>query len=208
MSLTKEDGRRIRADGAGKLEKEICEKHNLKQIGGSRTKIDGSDGVNNKSIKNARGSSTQVHLTTQNKFIEQMGLQCRDIYFIRQFCGDSSINNNGIDRYKISEIDKDNLDAFYSFLKNNKRKVVDYIIRNGFDITHVIYKDTKNDIEYELSYEEIMEKVEECAWVGKEGGIHLKNKKGKSYFHFQREGKRNPNNRYNVLWHIHKELFK
>ena len=72
MPLTKEDGRRIRADGAGKLEKEICEKHNLKQIGGSRTKIDGSDGVNNKSIKNARGSSTHVHLTTQNKFIEHI----------------------------------------------------------------------------------------------------------------------------------------
>ena len=30
--------------------KSICDKHNLVQIGGSRTKIDGSDGINNKSI--------------------------------------------------------------------------------------------------------------------------------------------------------------
>ena len=88
------------------------------------------------------------------------------------------------------------------------RKVVDYIICNGFDITHVIYNDTKNDIEYELTYKEIMEKIEECVWVAKEGGIHLKNKEGKSYFHFQREGKGNPKNRYNILWHIHKKLFK
>ena len=208
MPLTKEDGRRIRAENAGPREKEICEKHNLKQIGGSRTKIDGSDGVNNKSIKNASGSSTQVHLTTQNKFIEKMGLKAYEVDFIRQFCGNSSINNNGIDRYKISEIDTLIVDAFCSFLKNNKRKVVDYIICNGFDITHVIYKDTKNDIEYELNYKEIMEKIEECVWIAKEGGIHLKNKKGKSYFHFQREGKSKLNNRYNILWHIHKNLFQ
>ena len=208
MVLTKEDGRRIRAENAGKLEKEICEKHNLKQIGGSRTKIDGSDGVNNKSIKNAAGSSTQVHLTTQNMFIKQMDLQGASVDFIRKFCGDLSINNNGKDRYSISDIDEVILDTFLKFLKNNTRKVVDYIVCNGFDITHVIYNDTKNDIEYELSYAEIMEKIEECEWVAKKGGIHLKNKEGKSYFHFQREGKRNINNRYNVLWHVHKSLFE
>ena len=38
MPLTKEDGRRIRAENAGPREKEICEiMHNLNQIGGSRT---------------------------------------------------------------------------------------------------------------------------------------------------------------------------
>ena len=81
-------------------------------------------------------------------------------------------------------------------------------MRNGFDITHVIYKDTKNEIEYELTYKEIIEKIEGCNWVIKKGGVHLKNKEGKTYFHLQREGKRNPKNRYNVLWHIHKGLFK
>ena len=208
MPLTKEDGYRIRAENAGPREKEICEKHNLYQVGGSRTKIDGSDGVNNKSIKNASGSSTQVHLTTQKKFIEEMGLQSCESEFIRKFCGDSSINNNGVDRYHTSEMDSFIVGEFFNFLKNNTIKVVDYVVRNGFDITHVIYKDTKNDIEYELTYKEIIEKIEGCNWVIKKGGVHLKNKEAKTYFHLQREGKRNPKNRYNVLWHIHKGLFK
>jgi hypothetical protein len=39
------------------------------------------------------------------------------------------------------------------------------------------------------------------------GGVHLKNKEGKTYFHFQREGKKKKSNRYNVLWHIHRNLF-
>ena len=91
---------------------------------------------------------------------------------------------------------------------DNKKKVIDYIINNGFGITHIVYNDTKNNEEYELKYGEVIDKIENCNWVVKIGGIHLKNKEGKTYFHFQREGKRSPTNRYNVLWHIHKELFK
>ena len=44
------------------------------------------------------------------------------------------------------------------------RKVVTTIlfVMVKFDITHgIIYNDTKNDIEYELTYKEIMEKIEE-----------------------------------------------
>ena len=81
------------------------------------------------------------------------------------------------------------------------------MIRNGFNITHVIYNDIKNNVEYELTYQEIIDKLDDCEWVFLRGGIHLKNSQGKSYFHFQREGKKNPNNRYNVLFHIHKNLF-
>tara|TARA_Y100001937_G_scaffold27470_1_gene39520 strand:+ start:806 stop:1432 length:627 start_codon:yes stop_codon:yes gene_type:complete len=208
MPLTKEDGRRIREEYSGVKEKEICEKHNLQHFGGSKTKIDGSDGINNKSIKNASGSSTQVHLTTQKRFIKEMGLQSYESEFVHKFCGNPSIKNNGKDRYDTTEIDSVFVDSFFNFLVDNKKKVIDYIINNGFGITHIVYKDTKNNKEYELKYGEVIAKIENCNWVVKEGGIHLKNKEGKTYFHFQREGKRSKTNRYNVLWHIHKELFK
>ena len=75
-------------------------------------------------------------------------------------------------------------------LRENKFKVVDLIIRNGFNITHVIYNDIKNDIEYELTYDEIMDRVKDAEWTFLKGGIHLK-LNGKSLFHFQREGKKN-----------------
>ena len=59
MPLTAEQGYKIREEYSDVKEKDICERHNLQQIGGSRTKIDGSNGDINKSIKNASGSSTQ-----------------------------------------------------------------------------------------------------------------------------------------------------
>ena len=42
------------------------------------------------------------------------------------------------------------------FTDNNKKEIVDLIIRNGFDITHVIYNDIKNVKCYELTYEDIV----------------------------------------------------
>ena len=80
------------------------------------------------------------------------------------------------------------------------------IIRNGYDITHVIYKDIKKDIEYKITYQEIIDKIQNAEWKFLRGGIHLKLNK-KTLFHFQREGKRSKSNRYNVLWHIHRNLF-
>ena len=99
------------------------------------------------------------------------------------------------------------VDAFKKFLDTNKEKVVDLIIRNGYDITSVVIKNTKNNEELELTYQEICDKIKDAQWVFLRGGIHLKNAEGKSYFHFQREGKKKLSNRYNVLWHIHRNLF-
>ena len=50
------------------------------------------------------------------------------------------------------------------------------------------------------------EKIEDAEWKFLRGGIHLKVGK-KTLFHFQREGKKKVSNRYNVLWHIHRNLF-
>tara|TARA_Y100001937_G_C7106388_1_gene325233 strand:- start:887 stop:1513 length:627 start_codon:yes stop_codon:yes gene_type:complete len=206
MPLSASQGYKIREEYSDIKEKKICDAHGLKQIGGSRTKIDGSDGISNKSIKNASGSSTQVHLTTQKHFCEILELDENSIKFIELFCGNATIDNGGKDRYHTNEIDVKYLAEFNTFLEKNKLKVIDLIIRNGFNITHVVYNDIKNNIEYELTYEEIIAKIKDAEWEFKRGGIHLKLGK-KSLFHFQREGKKKPSNRYNVLWHIHRNLF-
>jgi len=224
MPLTSEDGSKIREKGSGADEAAICAAHGLEQLGGSQTKIDGTDGTNNKSIKNASGSSTQVHLTTQNAFINALNLDANSQKFVRLFCGNQNLNINGVDRYYCKQIDSTYIDSFKNFLDENKEKVVDYIVRNGFDITHVVFNNTKKNKEYELTYEEIIAKIENAEWVFLKGGVHLKlqgemkkngkgRKRGKTVFHFQREGKRKMNGegeytqRYNVLWHIHRNLF-
>jgi len=207
MTLTAEQGYRIREQYSGEKENKICEAHGLTQIGGSRTKVDGSNGLDNKSIKNASGSSTQVHLTTQKHFIKSMGISGAAAEFIKHFCGSRDYDYNGKDRRSIKQIDEKYVTAFKQFLDTNKKEVVNLIIRNGFNITHIIYNDIKNNVEYELTYEQIIDKIEEAEWKFLSGGIHLKLGK-KSLFHFQREGKRNPSNRYNVLWHIHRNLFQ
>lgn len=207
MPLDKERGFLIREEYSGIKEKMICDKHNLTQVGGTRTKVDGTDGVNNFSIKNASGISTQIHLTTQNHFIKGFDLDDKSTEFIKLFCGSKEIKNKNKDRFTIQEIDEEFVNSFRNFLEKNKEKIVDLIVRNGFGINIVVYNDIKNNVEYLITYDEILEKIKDCHWVFMKGGIHLKNSDGATYFHLQREGKRNPSNRYNVLWHVHKHLF-
>ena len=207
VKLTAERGRNIRKEYSEIKEKEICEERNLNQVGGSKTKIDGSNGLSNESIKNISGSSTQVHLTTQKHFIKVLDLNEDSINFIKMFCGNKLLNVNGRDRYFTNEIDKKYVDGFLNFLNENTVKVVDLMIRNGFNVTSVVCRKLKNNEIYVMTYDEIIDKIKKCVWVGKKGGIHLKNEKGKTYFHIQREGKKNKNNRYNVLCHIHINLF-
>ena len=207
MKLTSERGRKIREEYSEEKEKQVCEQRGLAQVGGNRTKIDGSNGVSNESIKNFTGNSTQVHLTTQKHFVKVLGLDEDSTNFIKMFCGNEKINNKGEDRFFIPEINSQYVDGFLNFLTQNKTKVIDLIIRNGFEVTSVVYRNLKTEELFEIRYEEILNKVSECNWVAKKGGIHLKNKEGKTYFHVQREGKKSKSNRYNVLWHIHRHLF-
>lgn len=207
MPLTAEQGYKIREEYSDIKEKAVCEAHGLQQVGGSRTKIDGENADTRKSIKNASGSSTQVHLTTQKHFIEVLNITGNAAEFIKHFCGHDGYNYQGRDRRTIKEIHPEYTDEFKRFLDDNKEKIVDLIIRNGFDITHVIYRDIKNNVEYELTYSQICDKIQRAEWKFLRGGIHLK-LDGKTLFHFQREGKRSKSNRYNVLWHIHRNLFQ
>lgn len=207
MPLTAEQGYKIREEYSEIKERAVCDAHGLTQIGGSRTKIDGANDTERKSIKNASGSSTQVHLTTQKHFIEVLNITGNAAEFVKHFCGNQDYNYQGRDRRTVKEIHPEYVESFQDFLSNNKQKIVDLIVRNGFDITHVIYRDIKNDVEYELTYEQICDKIENAEWKFLRGGIHLK-LNGKTLFHFQREGKKSKSNRYNVLWHIHRNLFQ
>lgn len=207
MALTSTQGYKIREEYSTIKEKSVCDSHGLTQVGGSRTKIDGINSTDRKSIKNASGSSTQVHLTTQKSFIDKLDITGNAAEFIKHFCGNSQYNYKGKDRRFIKDIHPEYTESFNKFLNDNKEKIIDLIIRNGFDITHVIYNDIKNNVEYELTYGDIINTVKNAEWKFMRGGIHLK-LNGKTLFHFQREGKRNPSNRYNVLWHIHRNLFQ
>lgn len=207
MKLTPERGKLIREDYSSVKEKEICDVRGLIQVGGTKTKIDGSNGVLNESIKNFTGNSTQVHLTTQNHFIKVLGLDKNSSQFVKMFCGNEKLNINGKDRYNSFEIDELYVSSFLNFLNQNTNKIIDLIVRNGFNITSVVYRNLKTNQVLDINYDEIVNKSKDCVWVIKKGGVHLKNKEGKTYFHFQREGKKNKNNRYNVLWHVHKHLF-
>lgn len=207
MKLTSDRGRDIRKEYSEVKEKEVCDELGLIQVGGNRTKIDGTNDSNNVSIKNFKGSSTQVHLTTQNNFIKVFNLDDNSTNFIKMFCGRESLNVNGNDRYLIHEIDSIYLNSFMCFLNDNKVKIIDLIIRNQFNITSVIYRDLNTKKIYEITYNDIINKINDCEWVSLKGGIHLKDKNNKTYFHLQREGKKNKSNRYNVLWHIHRNIF-
>lgn len=206
MPLTAEQGYKIREEYSDIKEKKVCDAHGLVQVGGSRSKIDGENADTRKSIKNASGSSTQVHLTTQKHFIKVMNVSGAAAEFIKHFCGSKDYNYNGKDRRTIKQIDPEYTEAFKQFLNDNKKAIVDLIIKNGFDITHVVYNHMPTK-EYEMTYQQILDRIDDTEWKFLNGGIHLKDKNGKSYFHLQREGKKNPSNRYNVLFHIHLNLF-
>lgn len=207
MPLTPEQGFHIRETHSGEKELSVCKAHGLTQKGGSRTKIDGFSETERKSIKNASGSSTQVHLTTQRHFIKSLNIEGLAAEFISLFCGSEKFNFRGRDRMFIPEIDSVVVEAFQNFLDTKKEEVIALIVSNGCDVTSVVYRDITNDVEYEATYQEIIDKVRKAQWKFMRGGVHLKYN-GKTLFHFQREGKRSRSNRYNVLWHIHRNLFQ
>ena len=180
MKLTSAKGRQIREEYSGVKEKEVCDERGLIQVGGTRTKIDGSNGLSNESIKNFTGNSTQVHLTTQNHFIKVLGLDENSSKFVKMFCGNEGLNINGEDRYNSFEIDEIYVASFLNFLNENTNKIIDLIIRNNFEITSVVYRNLKTNKVLDISYNEIVNKVNDCVWVIKKGGVHLKNKEGKA----------------------------
>ena len=124
--------------------------------------------------------------------------------FIAHFCGSEGYTYNGKDRRTIKQIDSVQVDGFFKkFLDTNKEKIVDLIVRNGYDITSVVIKNTKTE-EYELTYQQILIRLK---MLNGFSCIHLKNAEGVNIFSLSTEGKKKLSNRYNVLWYIHCNLF-
>ncbi len=53
---------------------------------------------------------------------------------------------------------------------------------------HLIFFDIKNNKEYLLTYDEIVERISECEWKFMKGGIHLKNKDQKNLLSLSERG--------------------
>ncbi len=206
MSLTLEQkqeiGRQVREENSGTKELQICELFGLTQVGGSRTKVDGThpDG-SNWSIKNAKSSSTQVHLTSQERFIEDFALNDDCVEFVQKFFGNLEYNHMPRRRYRIDEISNSAVSAFKKFLETNKEKVIYYFISGKFNIDHLVYNRER------LTTEQVMEQVRSANWLYNPTAIHLKNDSGKTLFHIQMKGSGKGKIKHGVLCHIHENLF-
>jgi len=206
MTLTveqkREIGRKVREENAGIKEAATCQDFGLVQIGGSRTKVDGKhpDGTN-WSIKNAKSSSTQVHLTSQEKFIATFSLNAECQEFVAKFFGNLDYDHMPRRRYTMAEIDPVAVAHFKEFLESNQKEVIYYFISGEHDINHLVYNGKH------LTTEDVMLQAEEAQWVYNPTAIHLKNKEGKTLFHVQMKGSGKGKAKHGVLCHIHENLF-
>ena len=201
-----EIGRKIQAANSGPVELGTCKKFGLKQVGGSRTKIDGIHSSGTKwSIKNSGSRSTQVHLTTKNKFIKDFNLDKEQEDFVNKFFGHhlgEEYANKPRRRYKISEIPVKSVNSFKQFLENNKQEIVQYIVSGEHNIDNVVYNDKV------MSTKNIYIKCKAATWVYNETAIHLKDEDKRTFFHLQMKGSGKGATKHGVLFHIHEHLFK
>ena len=206
MNLTLEQkqeiGRKVREENSGTKELQICDLYGLTQVGGSRTKVDGThpDG-SNWSIKNAKSSSTQVHLTSQERFIETFSLNDNSVEFVKKFFGNLSYDHMPRRRYRMDEISNQAVNSFKNFLEDNKEKVIYYFISGKFNINHLVYNRKC------LTTDQVMEQAMSAKWLYNPTAIHLKNNSGKTLFHIQMKGSGKGKIKHGVLCHIHENLF-
>ena len=209
MALTikqrRENGRRIREDNAGYKEASTCEAFGLQQVGGSRTKVDGthSDG-SHWSIKNSKSKSTQVHLTSQEKFIRDWELEAGEAEFVRKFFGNTGYTDMPRQRYTAEEINPLAVECFKEFLVENREDLVHYFISGNSEITNFVYNGKH------ITLENIMKQVDQSYWVMNPTAIHLRGAHGKTLFHIQMKGSGNKAKMgyHGVLCHIHERLFR
>jgi len=212
MTLTieqkQEIGRRVREENSGPKELQICELYGLTQIGGTRTKVDGRhpDGTN-WSIKNAKSKSTQVHLTSQTRFIEDFSLSAECQEFVHKFFGNPHFRTLGVPRgrYNLSQIDPLAVEKFKEFLEAKKEEIIHYFISGKFDINYIVYNRKC------LTTAEVLEQVRTARWVpGTHGTTFLlQSPSDKTLFHIQMKGSGNKKKMgyHGVLCHIHENLF-
>ena len=198
-------GREVRKLNSGIVENQTCKKFGLKQVGGSGTKVDGISLKDNSewSIKNTRSNSTQVHLTTQNSFINHFSLQGGAASFVKKFFGNVAFTNKERHRYKLSEIDHSEFLEFKNFLQQNKSQIIRYFISGNNNIQNIVFNDMVK------TTKDILNDVSTCKWQFNETTIHLKNLQEKTLFHIQMKGSGSKKEMgyHGVLCHIHKHVF-
>lgn len=199
--LTSSDGSRIKRVYEHDKEIEICDMFNLNQITtGKRRKADAIGDVGLVSIKNARSSSTQVWLTTLNKF--------RTLFDAPKGALDLFLGDKNKNRFNLDELPSVLVDELLSWLNTNTMDIIHHTICGDDDIKMIIFRDLNNNKVYTISTDEVMEIASHSSWrIGKRNGsVQLVNNDGRVIFHLQREGKgRYPNN---ILLHIHRNLFQ
>jgi hypothetical protein len=201
MTLSTLDGSIIKKEYETTKEEEICKLFNLTRITtGKRRKADAVHNRDNThhSIKNARSSSTQVWLTTLNKFRQLFNTPDGAIDL---FLGD--VNKN---RFNFDELPQPLVDELIDWFNANKEDIIHRAIHGDDNIKSIIFRDLKRNKTYEIDTADVMSIVKDSSWrVGKRNGSLQLVYNGVVIFHFQREGKgRYPNN---ILFHIHRNLF-
>lgn len=187
MAMTAEAGRKIRKENSD-IEIIPCEMYGLTMVtdNKSQTKVDGYSDTIKASIKAGRGSTTQVHITGVNAFVETGFFSDASVSFIRDFF----IRREG-DRPGISTFD--NADAILSDLNKNKEDVIGYILGVPEGINLVIWYDKDTDTAQDISTDRIMEAVRDGEWVvGTRDGSFSFVLNGKPLFHLQRHTNYNP----------------
>ena len=201
MTLTTQDGSRIKRIYEHDKEIEICDLFGLTQITtGKGRKADAEGEMGFVSIKNARSSSTQVWLTTLNKF--------RELFDAPQGAIDLFLGDRMKNRMNFDEIPADLTRELVEWMDENKTTIIHRALHGNDEIALVIFRDLKDGKVYTMKTDEIMEIVSHSSWrVGKRNGsLQLVNASGQVIFHLQREGKgKYPNN---ILFHIHRNLFQ
>ena len=207
-----EIGKQVQLENSTTKEKAVCVRLGVEQVGGSQTKVDGEGVDRNWSIKNTTSNSTQVHLTTSRKFIEDFSLtDGKSDNFVRKFFGHIDFNHKDRNRYKMSEIDEECVKSFREFLNENMERLVEYVISgldDEFGITDVLYNYKGEHLH--ATVDEIYNIVDDCEWLLNDTTFHLKRKSdNKTMFHFQMKGSGNKAKMgyHAVLCHIHKNLF-
>ena len=200
MPLTTTDGSTIKRVYEHDKEIEICDMFNLQQVTvNKRRKADAIGDIGAVSIKNARSSSTQVWLTTLNKF--------RTLFDVPMGALDLFLGDKAKNRFNFNDIPTVMVDELIEWMNINKGDIIRQAIHGDDDISLVIFRDLNNNKVYTITPDEIDSITFTSSWrVGKrQGSLQLVTPNGDVIFHLQREGKgRYPNN---ILIHIHRKLF-
>ena len=200
MPLTTIDGSNIKRIYEQDKEIEICNMFNLKQITKNKGRKADAIGDNGYvSIKNSRSSSTQVWLTTLNKF--------RLLFNVPSGCIDLFLGDKDKNRLNFDEIPSVLVDELITWLNDNRVDIIRHAICGDDDINSIIFRDLNKDKVYTITTNKVIDIVSHSYWrVGKRNGsVQLINNNGNVIFHIQREGKgKYPNN---ILMHIHRNLF-